>query len=158
LDWCDIRELVQAAIDLAVDGIGAHSVGIDVDRNFPVIKVDQALLEQCLCNLLLNAASYSGPGTKITIRARFNDGRVVVSVLDEGYGIPEPDLPHIFEAFRRGTGARSGGTGLGLAIVDGFVRVHGGSVAAANRQPHGAEFTITIRPDTMRPDALENFA
>ena len=84
--------------------------------------------------------------------------RLILSVLDEGIGIPEPDLPHIFETFHRGAGAPPGGTGLGLAIVDGFVRAHGGDVAAANRCPCGAEFMITIPVDTLRADALERFA
>jgi two-component system sensor histidine kinase KdpD len=157
LDWCDVGELIQAAVNLAADGIGERSVGNDIPRDFPIVKVDQALLEQCLCNLLLNAVSHSQPGTKIAIRARF-DSQVILSVLDEGSGIPEPDLPRIFETFHRGAGAPPGGTGLGLAIVDGFVRAHGGKVAAANRLPRGAEFIITIPADTMRPDALESFA
>lgn len=158
LDWCDVGELIQAAIDLAVDGVCDRSVVIDIDRNLPVVKVDQALLEQSLCNLLLNAASHSRPGTKITVRARFADGRLILSVLDEGSGIPEPDLPHIFETFHRGAGAPPGGTGLGLAIVDGFVRAHGGEVAAANRHRRGAEFMITIPSETLRADVLERFA
>ena len=88
LDWCDVGELIQAAIDLAADGICDRSVVIDIDRNLPVVKVDQALLEQSLCNLLLNAASHSRPGTKITVRARFADGRLILSVLDEGQWNP----------------------------------------------------------------------
>ena len=114
LDWCDVAELIQAAIDLAADGICDRSVVIDIDRNLPVVKIDQALLEQSLCNLLLNAASHSRPGTKITVGARFADGRLILSVLDEGKGISEMDLPHIFETFHRGAGAPPGGTGLVL--------------------------------------------
>ena len=158
LDWCDAGELIQAAIDLASDGISGCSVAVEIDRNLPIVKVDQALLEQCLCNLLLNAASHSQAGRKIIIRARFAGGQVILSVLDEGSGIPGPDLPHVFETFHRGAGAAPGGTGLGLAIVDGFVRAHGGNVTAANRLPRGAEFIITIPADTMQPDALESFA
>lgn len=157
-DWCDAGELVQAAIDLAADGISDRSVAIDIDRNLPIVKLDQALMEQSLCNLLLNAACHSQPGTKITLGARVVDGRLNLSVFDEGSGIPEPDLPRIFEPFRRGVEAPPGGTGLGLAIVDGFVRAHGGSVSAANRHPRGAEFVITIPVETMRADVLETFA
>jgi two-component system sensor histidine kinase KdpD len=79
-------------------------------------------------------------------------------VSDEGKGIPESDLPHVFEPFRSGTAAPPGGTGLGLAIVDGFVQAHGGSVAAANRQPQGTEFVITIPVEALRPDVLESIA
>ena len=158
LDWCDIGELIQAAMDLAADGVNERVIEVDLDRNFPMIKVDQALLEQCLCNLLLNAISHSRPGTKITIRARLIDGQFNLSVLDEGSGIPAADLPHLFEAFHRGAGAPTGGTGLGLGIVDGFVRVHGGNVVAVNRLPRGAEFRITIPADFLRPDVLASFA
>ena len=86
------------------------------------------------------------------------DGRLILSVNDEGKGIADLDLPRIFEVFRRGAEAPPGGTGLGLAIVDGFVRAHGGSVAAVNRLPHGAEFVITIPVETLRSDVLESFA
>ena len=155
LDWCDTGELIQAAIDLASDGISGNAVTIEADRNLPIVKVDQALLEQCLCNLLLNAASHSLPEAKIIIRARVADGRLILSVLDQGKGISEADLPRIFETFHRGAKASPGGTGLGLAIVDGFVRAHGGSVSAANRHPRGAEFVITIPVETLRADVLK---
>ena len=158
LDWCDIREFIQAAVDLAVDGINEHPVTIEGDANLPIVKVDQALLEQSLCNLLLNAASSSRPGAKIIIRADVAEGRLILSVLDEGKGIREADLAHIFEPFRRGADASPGGTGLGLAIVDGFVRAHGGTVIAINRPPRGAEFVITMPVETLRPDLLESFA
>jgi two-component system, OmpR family, sensor histidine kinase KdpD len=158
LDWCDTGELIQVAIDLAADGISGNPIMIEADKHLPIVKVDQALLEQCLCNLLLNAASNSPPGARIVIRARVADGRLILSVNDEGKGISDFDLPRIFEIFRRGAGAPPGGTGLGLAIVDGFVRAHGGSVTATNRQPRGAEFVITIPVETLRPDLLESFA
>jgi len=158
LDWCDTGELIQAAINLAADGISGNPITIEADKHLPIVKVDQALLEQCLCNLLLNAASNSRPGARILIRARVTDGRLILSVNDEGKGISDLDLPRIFEVFRRGAEASPGGTGLGLAIVDGFVRAHGGSVTASNRQPRGAEFVIAIPVETLRPDLLESFA
>jgi two-component system sensor histidine kinase KdpD len=158
LDWCDAGELIHAAIDLAADAISGCAVAIEIDQNLPIMKVDQALLEQCLCNLLLNAASHGRPGTKIIVRACCADGRFFLSVLDEGDGIPEADLPQIFEPFHRGAATAPGGTGLGLAIVDGFVRAHGGEVTAANRQPRGAEFIVTIPVEIMRPDVWESFA
>ena len=158
LDWCDTGELVQAAMDLAADAIGDHCVILDVDNDLPIVKVDQALLEQCLCNLLLNAASNSPAKTQIVMRARVANGQLVLSVIDQGNGISDADLPHIFETFHRGPDAPPGGTGLGLAIVDGFVRAHGGSVTATNREQNGAAFVITIPVETLRPDLLESFA
>ena len=158
LDWCDTGELIQAAIDLAADGISGNPVTIEADGNIPIVKVDQALLEQCLCNLLLNAAANSRSGTKIIIRVYVADSRLILSVNDEGKGISDLDLTRIFDTFHRGAEAPPGGTGLGLAIVEGFVRAHGGSVSATNRDPRGAEFVITIPVETLRPDLLESFA
>lgn len=158
LDWCDTEELIQAAIDLAGDGISDNPVAVETDKNLPIVKLDQALLEQSLCNLLLNAAAHNRPGTKIMIHAGITDNRLFLAVLDDGKGIDALELPHIFETFRRGGEAAPGGTGLGLAIVDGFVRAHGGSVTASNRQPRGAEFVITIPVETLQPDALKSFA
>ncbi|HZA53937.1 MAG TPA: ATP-binding protein, partial [Candidatus Udaeobacter sp.] len=158
LDWCEVAELIHAAVELAGENIGEHQIVVDVDQSLPMVKLDQPLLEQCLCNLLLNSAANSAPGTKIIVRADLTDQQLILSVLDEGKGIRKEDLPRIFEMFYRGTDAAPGGTGLGLAIVDGFVRAHGGSVRAANRETGGTEFVITIPVETLPPEIMETFA
>ena len=66
------------------------------------------------------------------------------------------ELTRIFETFYRGADAAPGGTGLGLAIVDGFVRAHGGTVRAINRETGGAEFVIIIPVEILRPEMMEN--
>ena len=158
LDWCDIGDIIEAAKDLAADVVGSHNVAVDVDPYPPVMRTDQPLLEQCLYNLLVNAASNSPAGSEIKISARVADQRLAVSVQDEGKGVAESELPRIFETFYRGADAPPGGTGLGLAIVEGFTRALGGSVTAANKRPRGAEFVISIPVETLRPDRLERLA
>jgi two-component system, OmpR family, sensor histidine kinase KdpD len=158
LDWCDVGEIIEAAKDLAADVVGSHRVEVDLDRSLPMVRIDQPLLEQCLSNLLLNAASNSTTGTEIKINARVANDQLFISVRDEGKGVAESELPHIFETFYRGAEAQPGGTGLGLAIVYGFTRALGGSVTAANKQPHGAEFVITIPIETLRLDVMEKLA
>ncbi len=158
LDWCDIGELIHEAAALIGDAIGSHKLTIEFDKTLPMVKLDEALIEQCLSNLLVNAAAWSKPGSNITVRAELKGGSLVLSVLDEGQGLSESDLDHIFEKFYRASDARPGGTGLGLSIVQGFVRAHGGSVRAANRESRGAEFVITIPVETLRPEVLESFA
>lgn len=158
LDWCDVAELIQAATDLAADSTGDNPIAIELDADLPLIRVDQPLLEQCLCNLLLNASANNAAGAKVVIRARVADRQLFLSVLDEGSGINEADLPRIFGAFQRGAAATPGGTGLGLAIVEGFVLAHGGSVSAANRSSGGAEFTMKIPVETLKPEVLERLA
>lgn len=155
LDWCDVGELIEAARDLARESLHDHVEVIDMDDNLPMVKLDQALLEPCLCNLLINAASWSPRASTITIGARLRDNELTIFVRDEGEGIAPKDLPHIFDPFYRAAQATPGGTGLGLAIVEGFVRAHGGKVQAANRHPKGAEFTITIPVETLPEHVME---
>jgi two-component system sensor histidine kinase KdpD len=156
LDWCDVEELIQAAIELAGEPINEHQIIVDVDTHLPMVKIDQALLEQCLCNLMLNSAANSLPGTKITVAAQLSEGQLILSVLDEGKGIRQDDLSHIFAAFYRGADATPGGTGLGLAIVEGFIRAHGGSVRAGNQQSGGAKIIISIPVEILRPEIMES--
>ena len=158
LDWCDVGDLIQAAVDLVGENIGEHHIVIDVNESLPMVKLDEPLLEQCLCNLLLNSSANSSPGTEITLSGHLKDGQLILSVLDEGKGIRKEELTRIFGKFYRGTDASPGGTGLGLAIVDGFVRAHGGNVRATNRETGGAEFVIIIPVETLRPEIMETFA
>jgi two-component system, OmpR family, sensor histidine kinase KdpD len=158
LDWCDVGDVIRAAVRLTDDGLKAHPVRIEADEQLPMVKADQALLEQSLCNLLLNAAANSPAAALIVVRANCVAGQLKLSVLDEGRGIPEVDLPNIFQVFYRGDGAPPGGTGLGLAIVDGFIRAHGGQVTALNRPSGGAEITITIPVETLRWNPAEEVA
>ncbi|MBI2986459.1 MAG: DUF4118 domain-containing protein [Deltaproteobacteria bacterium] len=156
LDWCDIGEMIRAATELAGDALHEHRIVIEADEALPMVKLDQALLEQCLSNLLINAAAWSDPGTNITVRADLDGDKLVLSVLDEGRGLNESDLAHIFEKFYRASDARPGGTGLGLSIVEGFVRAHEGFVRAANRKTGGAEFALTVPVETMRAETMES--
>lgn len=158
LDWCDIGELIQAAVKLAGEAIGGRQLTIDADETLPMVKLDEALIEQCLCNLLVNAAAWSKPGSNIAVRAALKGHSFMLSVLDEGPGLSESDIDHIFEKFYRASDARPGGIGLGLSIVEGFVRAHGGSMRAANRESGGAEFTLTIPVETMRAESMEGLA
>jgi two-component system sensor histidine kinase KdpD len=158
LDWCDIGELIRAAVDLAGDAVHKHRIVIEADDALPMVKVDQPLLEQCLSNLMINAAVWSEPETNITVRAGLDGNKLVLSVLDEGKGLSESDLARVFEKFYRAPDARPGGAGLGLSIVEGFIRAHGGSARAANRATGGAEFTVTIPVETMRAEAMEELA
>ncbi|HTM07407.1 MAG TPA: ATP-binding protein [Verrucomicrobiae bacterium] len=155
LDWCDMGELAESAVELAGDALAGHSIAVEVGTDMPMVKADPSLLERCLSNLLLNAAANSPPGSTITVRARMDDGALRLSVLDSGPGISPEDLPRIFEPFYRGAKSRPGGTGLGLSIVDGFVRAHGGGVAARNRAEGGAEFVMRIPVEILQPQVLE---
>src|SRR5690606_32703714 len=109
---------------------------------------DRVRLCQVISNLLTNAAKYTDAGGHIRVRAERAQGKVRISVSDDGMGIDPTLLPHVFEMFAqsRQTIARSqGGLGLGLTIVKQLVDLHGGSVSARSRGPgQGSEFTVRL--------------
>lgn len=112
-----------------------------------VVNVNIHLIEQALINLLSNAIKYSSANTEVLLEARHHGRTVSFAVSDSGIGIPEKDLPRIFERFYRVDRARSrhmGGTGLGLAIVKHIAQVHGGSVQVESRVTKGSRFEIVL--------------
>jgi two-component system phosphate regulon sensor histidine kinase PhoR len=111
------------------------------------VWADAEAVEQMLDNLLDNAVKYTPEGGRVTIRWRCDGGQVFIEVSDTGIGIPEADLPRIFERFYRVDKARSremGGTGLGLSIVKHLAQAMHGSVRAASRSGQGTTFTICL--------------
>jgi two-component system phosphate regulon sensor histidine kinase PhoR len=111
------------------------------------VWADEEALEQILDNLLDNAVKYTPQGGRVSVRWRREGEQVCLEVADTGIGIPEADLPRIFERFYRVDKARSrelGGTGLGLSIVKHLVQAMRGSVHAASRPGQGTTFTIRL--------------
>ena len=110
-------------------------------------KGDYSKLQQSFLNLLTNAIHYSGDETTITICLMKEKRNIEIKVIDQGIGIPEKDLPHVFERFYRVDKARSrhtGGTGLGLSIVQSIIEAHGGTINVESLQDEGTTFTINL--------------
>jgi signal transduction histidine kinase len=117
-----------------------------IDSNTGTVVCDPERLEVALDSLLENAVRFTDGGGTIGIRAH-NDGvSVIIEVRDDGLGIPEADLPFVFEGFH--SGSERGGTGIGLAIVAAVVESHGGTVHAANIAGGGAVFTLRLPTST----------
>jgi len=110
----------------------------------PPVRLDYGLMEQALCNLLLNAAAHSPAGSPIEMSAELRDQSLLLRVSDHGPGLAPGEETKVFEKFYRGRGALPGGTGLGLSIVAGIARAHQGTVSAANNPAGGASFTIQV--------------
>lgn len=146
IDWCDAHDLVNAAKRAVGDAIAGRSLTIEIPADFPLLWADEALMEQSLANLLLNAALHTPAGSPIRVSASLDtgEGRVRLAVSDKGAGLPPEIQQGLFKKFRRGSSARPGGLGLGLSIVRGFVAAQGGQVAARNLPEGGAEFTIYL--------------
>lgn len=111
------------------------------------IEIDTDKMTQVLDNILNNAIKYSPEGGNITLSMKTTDTQLIVSISDEGLGIPKADLPRIFDRFYRVDQARSraqGGTGLGLAIAKEIVKQHKGFIWAKSEYGHGSTFTIVL--------------
>jgi len=112
------------------------------------VLADRAKLEQVLVNLLDNAIKYTQDNGTITISSAETEGMLTIAVSDTGIGIPDNDLPRIFERFYRVDAARSreqGGTGLGLAIVKHILQLYGGSISVESRPGKGSTFSFTLK-------------
>ena len=131
----DVGDVIGAAARRIRRVLGSHRLNLRIAPDLPMLNLDGVLLEQTLFNLLDNAAKYAPPRSTITIEARRMNDRIVIKVVDEGPGIPPPDLKRIFEKFYRSghRGRQRAGTGLGLAISRGFVEAMGGRIIAGNR-------------------------
>ena len=157
---CSVQGIVDAAAaDLeALLGGRRQRVDRQVDADAATVAGDAAKLQDVLRNLLENASNYTPEGSAVEVHARRVGDEVEIAVADNGPGIPEADLPRIFERFYRADRSRSrdpGGTGLGLSIVRHLVGLHGGSLEAANRDGGGAVFTVRLPYADPAPPSSE---
>ena len=153
----DVSEIIGSTLQRTTKILRNHAVRLDLAIDVPMVSVDAVLFEQVLFNLLDNAAKYAASGTTVFIRTWRDRDSVVLQILDEGEGIPQGDLEHIFDKFYRVPKADQirPGTGLGLAISRGFVEAMNGTIIAANRTDRrGAVFTIRL-PIASGPQRLD---
>ena len=160
----DLSGLLDEVVD-ALDPI-AHGrkveVGLEVDRSqgLPLVAADPRRLDRVFSNLVKNAIEHTVEGgVRIWVGRRGRD--VVVTVADEGEGIPAEDLPHIFERFYRADVHRArtlGGTGLGLAIALENVNLHRGSIDVQSEVGRGSTFTVTLPAIDPKPEPADGQA
>ena len=147
--------------DVVVEGASSmtkpaedRGVSIGVLSDPTVVIGDAARLRQLVVILVDNAIRHSPPGGRITVSVGTVAGAAATAAIvveDQGPGIAEADLPHLFERFYRAPGAPGGGTGLGLAIAAWIVDRHGGRITAENRPEGGARFRVTLPASGSRP-------
>jgi two-component system sensor histidine kinase KdpD len=151
-DWVDVRDVLGTALDRISRRLGERRVTRDFPAELALVKADSALLEQALVNILENAVAYSPDNSTIELAAYEDRNNVVLSIEDEGRGIPTAELERVFERFRRmeESSDRGKGAGLGLAISKGFVEAMGGRIAAASpiHEGRGTRILISLRKES----------
>ncbi|HJT60730.1 MAG TPA: DUF4118 domain-containing protein [Burkholderiales bacterium] len=153
-DWCSIGEIGACVLRRLKPRLADHLVMVDLPADLPLARVDGALIEQALANLLENAARHTPPRTLIRLRAHVDGAEMVVSVEDFGPGLPEGSLERLFDKFHPG---RRGGVGLGLAICRAIVALHGGRIWAERLPGVGTAFRFSLAletPPEMPAEAL----
>ena len=118
-----------------------------LEEPLPLILADRNRMEQVIANIVSNAIKYNRPGGTVTLSAFSQEDKVVIKVQDTGIGIPQEDIPRLFERFYRVDKARSrerGGTGLGLAIAKEIVEQHQGTIGVESQLDAGTTVTITL--------------
>jgi two-component system sensor histidine kinase KdpD len=146
----DVRDVLGAAADRVTRRLSARPLERDFPPELSLVDVDSGLLEQAVVNILENAIAYSPDGARIELAVYEDRANVVISIEDEGKGIPTADLERVFEKFRRveeHSSDRAGkSVGLGLSISKGFVEAMGGRIAAASpiHGDHGTRVLISL--------------
>ena len=146
---CKIKPLIERVVSgLAKQAKDKSiSIKIDVSKDLPLVYADEIRIAQVLLNLIDNAIKYNKEAGTVTISAKDKGKFVQIDISDTGIGIPEKDLPRLFERFYRVDKARSrelGGTGLGLSIVKHIVSAHNGEVYVQSVLSQGSTFSFTL--------------
>ena len=160
LDWkaVDLADVLQRSMDtvrLMADARGVALILAPLPEPLSGLRADPLRLQQVLWNLLVNAIRFTSRHGRIIVRVEEEPERFVISVEDDGIGIPESELPHIFERFRQVDGTptrRYPGMGIGLSLARSIVELHGGAIWAESLVGQGSRFTFTlpIRPADRR--------
>ena len=145
----DLRDPVRSAVEAQAEI--AEQRGISLASQVPtspvMLRFDRERILQLLGNLIGNALKFTPRGGEVIVELAHAEDAATLSVRDSGPGIPEAELPHVFDRFFRGTNvgeARASGSGLGLAIARSIVEMHGGTIDVASAVGSGSTFTITL--------------
>jgi K+-sensing histidine kinase KdpD len=157
--WVHPSEIFEAARDHVEHALRDVPIDVAVDSD-RLVRVDPRLTASALAHVLENAAQYAKSDAPIAVRLAVSAEGLAMSVRDHGRGIAPADLPHLFDRFYRGGGAkpRASGTGMGLAIARGMLMAEEGRIWAENCANGGAQFSIVVPADSRPAAAAEQTA
>jgi len=153
LQWQPVEEVVGSALQAMQAALAGFDVRTELPPGLPMVNLDAVLIERVLCNLLENAAKYTPPGSLIRLAARVQGEELLLTVADNGPGLPPGREEALFEKFTRARSESSiPGVGLGLAICRAIMQAHGGRIWAERSALGGAAFVLALPLGT--PPAL----
>jgi two-component system sensor histidine kinase KdpD len=134
IEWADPADIVDSALERCRNRLSGHRLALDLPQDLPLVHVDSVLVKQALVQIFDNAVKYSHPGSQISVSARARDGRLIVSVGDEGAGLTVAEHARMWDRFARGQrhAATTSGSGLGLWIANAFIATNGGKITAVS--------------------------
>jgi two-component system sensor histidine kinase KdpD len=141
-----VRDLIESALDKLRPMVRERSIDLKLPSDLPPVWVDRELIEIALRQLIDNALKYSPQDSPVSVAAELSDGRVIVSVVDRGPGIPEEEQSRIFEKFYRAEASRHQipGAGLGLVIAREIIQVHAGEIWVESQPGQGSIFRFSL--------------
>jgi len=141
----DLAEMAATAADSLAGRFESSQIALERQLEPVPVRADERWMHQVITNLLSNAAKFTPAGGRVVLSTGRRDGRATLSVTDTGVGIPDEELPHIFERFWRGTNPTGAtGSGIGLAVVAELVRGHGGEVTVDSRPGEGTTMVVSL--------------
>lgn len=153
LDWCDINELINSVIQKLTC---SQIIIFNQLDQLPFFRVDRVLIEQSIYNILHNAISYTKADSTIRIHLALHYRFLLISISDNGNGVPNSELRTIFEKFYRLGQSEPGGSGLGLSIVKGFIEAHHGKINAEKNKQGGLTFHLELPLEKTYVNKLKN--
>ena len=147
-----VSDVLSEALANAQRYLSSHTLHCELEDDMLMARMDARLILQVLFNLIDNAAKHTPAGSTITVRAARTDGRIAISVIDDGPGVPDAHKSEVFEMFyTTSAGSIDGrrGLGLGLALCKAIVSAHGGEITLTDQTPHGAVFTFTLTEERI---------
>ncbi len=160
LEWAEVTDVVNAALERRRGPFAAHAVEVELPSEIPLVQVDAVLIEKALGQILANAVKYSPPGSQIKIRGWQEGGVFALAVSDQGAGLSPEDSAHLGERFFRGRRhvQATPGSGLGFWIANAFVAANGGTIEAASFGENKGT-TVTMRlPIPANAEQLESIS
>ncbi|MEI8047000.1 MAG: ATP-binding protein [Bacteroidota bacterium] len=144
LQSCDVNDLMGVVLNQVKDELKNHKIKVEIPDNLPMLYLDINWMKQAMLNIIHNAINYTPEKSQIVLSVTLQSENVLITISDNGPGVPDSSIAALFDKFYRVPGSKSGGTGLGLTISKAIIEAHNGSVKAKNLSSGGLSVLIHL--------------